>query len=342
MSDKEINYASYLKLGEGYVGPKVTGLLDCVGQLSSEPEEHLFITVHHGFEIWFKQILFDFGRIKKNFELSINNPGSVMEKKALGEMPTLIMRCRDLLRMLLGNFQIMESMGQLAFMNFRGKLTGGSGFQSLQFRLIENIFGLKEENRKGQTQFNYKEKMKPEQIERVNEAFREQNIFELTQTWLASILEKFGKQKFINSYQKSVSDMQKAGSNTEHLRCVYDENLFNELRKRDGKNPHTFRNYFTYDGFLGALLVHQLQAEPEYQIPYQIITLILDVDEAIMTWRGRHVNMVHRMIGSKPGTGGTSGYDYLSSTVSDQYKVFWDLFTMSTYVIPSVDFKITK
>jgi len=40
------------------------------------------------------------------------------------------------------------------------------------------------------------------------------------------------------------------------------------------------------------------------------------------------------MIGSKVGTGGSSGYQYLRSTVSDRYKVFLDLFNLSTFLIP--------
>lgn len=47
-----------------------------------------------------------------------------------------------------------------------------------------------------------------------------------------------------------------------------------------------------------------------------------------------HVCMVHRMIGSKAGTGGSSGYQYLRSTVSDRYKVFVDLFNLSTFLVP--------
>lgn len=61
-----------------------------------------------------------------------------------------------------------------------------------------------------------------------------------------------------------------------------------------------------------------------------------------MEWRHRHVAMVQRMIGSKMGTGGSSGYHYLRSTVSDRYKVFLDLSNLSTFlversVIPEID-----
>lgn len=45
--------------------------------------------------------------------------------------------------------------------------------------------------------------------------------------------------------------------------------------------------------------------------------------------------MVQRMIGSSAlGTGGSSGYQYLRSTLSDRYKVFVDLFNLSTFLIP--------
>lgn len=48
-----------------------------------------------------------------------------------------------------------------------------------------------------------------------------------------------------------------------------------------------------------------------------------------------HVMMVQRMIGSQQlGTGGSSGYQYLRSTLSDRYKVFLDLFNLSTFLIP--------
>ncbi len=45
--------------------------------------------------------------------------------------------------------------------------------------------------------------------------------------------------------------------------------------------------------------------------------------------------MVLRMIGAHQfGTGGSSGYQYLRTTLSDRYKVFVDLFNLSTFLIP--------
>ena len=68
-------------------------------------------------------------------------------------------------------------------------------------------------------------------------------------------------------------------------------------------------------------------------------------------WRYNHANMAQKMIGSQVGTGGSSGYYYLRSTVSDRYKVspdlpllqpplrflpkvFLDLHNMATFLLP--------
>jgi len=62
----------------------------------------------------------------------------------------------------------------------------------------------------------------------------------------------------------------------------------------------------------------------------------MDIDSLLQKWRYNHVMLVQRMLGSKQGTGGSSGYLYLRTTVSDRYKVFLDLFNLSTWLIPRV------
>ena len=75
--------------------------------------------------------------------------------------------------------------------------------------------------------------------------------------------------------------------------------------------------------------------EPRFSQPHQLLTLLMDIDSLITKWRYNHVIMVQRMIGSQQlGTGGSSGYQYLRSTLSDRYKVFLDLFNLSTFLIP--------
>ena len=66
-----------------------------------------------------------------------------------------------------------------------------------------------------------------------------------------------------------------------------------------------------------------------------LISKLIDVDELMTLWRHRHALMVHRMIGRKLGTGGSSGFSYLKAT-AERHKVFQDLFNLSTYMIPGM------
>ncbi|KHJ84414.1 hypothetical protein OESDEN_15872 [Oesophagostomum dentatum] len=84
----------------------------------------------------------------------------------------------------------------------------------------------------------------------------------------------------------------------------------------------------------GALMIYFYRDMPRFSQPYQILTYLMDIDSLFTKWRYNHVILVQRMLGSKQGTGGSSGYMYLRSTVSDKYKVFLDLFNLSTWLIP--------
>ncbi|GFN74720.1 tryptophan 2,3-dioxygenase-like [Plakobranchus ocellatus] len=86
--------------------------------------------------------------------------------------------------------------------------------------------------------------------------------------------------------------------------------------------------------FKGAILISLYNDQPRFNQPSKLLSLLMDIDSLLTKWRYNHVMMVQRMIGSKVGTGGSSGYQYLRSTVSDRYKVFLDLFNTSTYLIP--------
>ncbi|XP_070198020.1 tryptophan 2,3-dioxygenase-like [Littorina saxatilis] len=76
--------------------------------------------------------------------------------------------------------------------------------------------------------------------------------------------------------------------------------------------------------------------EPFFNQNYTFLKLLMDVEQAVWMWRSNHVMMVHRMIGKKAGTGGSTGVGYLRETQEgDRYRVFIDLFNVSTYLVPS-------
>merc|ERR1712086_988131 len=81
----------------------------------------------------------------------------------------------------------------------------------------------------------------------------------------------------------------------------------------------------------GALMIFLLRDQPKFHIPFNLLSHLQDVDQSLMTWRHNHTLVVQRVIGAKPGTGGSSGYQYLRSTVSDRYKVFKDLSNLATF-----------
>ncbi|MET0307070.1 MAG: tryptophan 2,3-dioxygenase [Sphingomonas sp.] len=61
---------------------------------------------------------------------------------------------------------------------------------------------------------------------------------------------------------------------------------------------------------------------------YQLAEKLVDIDDALATWRHKHVITVSRVIGMKPGTGGTPGVPYLESTLSK--RAFPELWTLRT------------
>jgi len=120
-----LNYASYLKLEQ---------LLN-LQEPKSKPAEHdemLFIILHQTYELWFKDLLHELDRIKILF--SGNDLfGSIH----------LFKRVRMILKTLVGQLDILETMTPLSFSSFRDRLDTASGFQSVQFRELEFVLGYK-------------------------------------------------------------------------------------------------------------------------------------------------------------------------------------------------------
>jgi tryptophan 2,3-dioxygenase len=82
-----------------------------------------------------------------------------------------------------------------------------------------------------------------------------------------------------------------------------------------------------------ALFINLYRNEPVLQLPFRLLSGLMDIDETLTHWRYRHALMVQRMIGRKVGTGGSSGHDYLRQT-AERHRIFGDLFALSTFFIP--------
>ena len=121
----DLTYSSYLKLDS---------LLD-LQEPKSDPEEHdelLFIVIHQVYELWFKQLLHEFDQI-----------GRDMSDNELFAAIAGWKRVRTMMKTLVGQLDILETMTPLSFVAFRERLETASGFQSVQFRELEFLLGYK-------------------------------------------------------------------------------------------------------------------------------------------------------------------------------------------------------
>ncbi len=121
----ELTYARYLKLDQ---------LLDLQQPQSSPPEhdETLFIVIHQVYELWFKLLLHEFGKIARDFSAG----------DLFGAIATF-KRVRMVLKTLVAQIDILETMTPMSFFAFRDRLETASGFQSEQFRELEFLLGHK-------------------------------------------------------------------------------------------------------------------------------------------------------------------------------------------------------
>jgi tryptophan 2,3-dioxygenase len=122
-----VTYSSYLKLKE---------LLELQQPLSDGPEhdETLFIIVHQVYELWFKEMLHELDYVT-----------SLLERGDAPRALHTMKRVLTILKVVVAQIDVLETMTPLEFLSFRARLESGSGFQSFQFRELEALLGLKDE-----------------------------------------------------------------------------------------------------------------------------------------------------------------------------------------------------
>ena len=81
-----------------------------------------------------------------------------------------------------------------------------------------------------------------------------------------------------------------------------------------------------------ALFIMLYRGYPILQLPFQVLNQLLEIDEQLSTWRYRHMSMVHRMIGTRIGTGGSTGKDYLSAALN-KHHLFKEIAGLTSFLI---------
>ena len=239
-------YATYLKIEE---------LLSLQQPRSPEHDEMLFIVIHQVYELWFKELLHELDRVRHLLEADEPHRAQHTLKRSL-----------TILKVMVAQLDILETMTPLEFTSFRERLDAASGFQSDQFRQIEFMLGVKSERA----------------IERFPEGSRPRTALE----------RRYREPTLWDSFLRYLS---REGYK------VPEAHLRRDVLARVEPSPD-----------LQLILITVYKRDPKNA---ELCERLVDLDEGIQEWRYRHVKMVERTIGAKPGTGGSAGAAYLRQTV---------------------------
>lgn len=307
-------------------------------------EEMLFIITHQAYELWFKQIIHELESV-----ISLFSEGKVDERN-LGTAIGRLNRVEKIMQLLIDQVSIMETMTPLDFLDFREYLFPASGFQSFQFRAVECLLGLPEMKRMTYHSQRYSSVFPKEQQETLSNIYANGTLFDWINEWLERTpFLKLDEFDFIDKYKDAVESMLKkeyaAIRASEYLTEKEKEKRVEMVGGTDSyfkailsKSNHKTlmdegKKRLSYDATIAALFINLYRDEPILQLPFQLLTNLVDIDDLMTTWRYRHAQMVMRMLGNKIGTGGSSGHDYLAETAK-RHKIFSDFHTISTLLIP--------
>ncbi len=307
-------------------------------------DEMLFIVVHQAYELWFKQILHELDRIQADFE---SNP---MADEQLGRIVHGLDRVNEILKLLIQQLDVLETMTPLDFLDFRDLLMPPSGFQSIQVRAIETRLGLRREGRLLFDERAFDDRLSQADRARLADTEARPKLLDQLDRWLGRTpFIAMGDFAFGKAYRAAVEKMLKNDAARVRASPVLTQaqrkaeaaaieaalEKFNAIFAPAGTESaggqSTWR--MSLAAVQAALFITVYRDQPVLQLPFRLLTARMDIEESLTLWRYRHALMVQRMIGVKIGTGGSSGHDYLRRTV-EAHRVFADLFQLSTYLIP--------
>ena len=335
-----IHYQDYLQLD------KIVGAQDLRSVEAGEPahDEMLFIITHQVYELWFKQIVHELHAIIDDFD-----DGKVDERN-IGISVSRLDRVLKIQGLLIEQIEVMETMTALDFLEFRSYLFPASGFQSIQFREIEILLGLRRRDRENYLDAPYDVVFNDKAKENIKNLESGENLFTLIEDWLerTPFLNWEGFD-FISQYKESVSKMfasekeailkttilseknKKARlENLEHSHSYFLQ-VLSPIKHQEQIDNGTLK--LSYKATISALMINLYREEPILWQPFNLLRKLVEVDQQFTVWRNRHAQMVMRMLGNKMGTGGSSGHKYLKKT-ADKHHVFRDFYHIATLLVP--------
>lgn len=289
-------------------------------------DEMLFIIIHQAYELWFKQIIYELKSVHGIFHKHAINDNEPDLYKAVHRLK----RISTILDVAVHQISIMETMTPLDFLDFRNLLRPASGFQSIQFKIVEALLGLRLENRHGREY--YLSQLKEEDKETIRKVEEGSSLIEEINNWLER-MPFFEDSALWKSYTGQHGDF------WADYKAAYSASLTQGEQGNVERFGHVFFDAdfakdrrFSNKAARSALFIMLYRDYPLLQTPFQLLNLLLDIDELMAMWRYRHMNMVHRVIGMRVGTGGSSGKEYLKSAL-DKHYIFAELAEMTSFLI---------
>lgn len=326
MERKPVYYGDYLQ---------VNTLLNSQHPVSFEPgntpahDEMLFIIIHQAYELWFKQILFEADAVNTTMQQPTINDNTP-------ELQTVVHRLNrvvTILKLLVQQIDVMETMTPMDFLDFRDLLRPASGFQSWQFKTLEAKLGLRYEDRFGQEY--YTSQLKKEDVGIIKDAEHGRSLLSLVNEWL----ERFPFFDDEKAWQQFTVQHTEVGVHP--YWSTYKQIYSDGLADAEKGNMTAFNRIFIEgkeEGQLSAkasraaLFIMLYRGYPILHLPFELLNVLLEIDEQLSTWRYRHMNMVHRIIGTRIGTGGSSGKDYLKAAL-DKHYIFKEIAQLTSFLI---------
>jgi tryptophan 2,3-dioxygenase len=257
-----LSYGEYLQLDK---------ILGAQKPLTYEHDEMMFIIVHQSSELWMRLMLHELRGVLECVRRDDLDPSFKM-----------LTRVSHVQTQLISTWDVLSTMTPFEYSAFRNALGRSSGFQSVQYRMLEFLLGNKH----------------PQMVE----------------------------------VHKRDPEATAALQSTLEAPSIYDEALRLLSRRgygipedyltRDFKQP-----YVASKQVAGAWLGVYHNAEKDWDL-YELAERLVDLDQKFQLWRCHHLKTVERIIGYKPGTGGTGGVSYLAKAL--ELKFFPELWQIRT------------
>ncbi|XP_073088642.1 tryptophan 2,3-dioxygenase isoform X3 [Manis javanica] len=258
-------------------------------------DEHLFIITHQAYELWFKQILWELDSVREIFQ-----NGHVRDERNMLKVVTRMHRVTVILKLLVQQFSVLETMTALDFNDFREYLSPASGFQSLQFRLLENKIGVLQSLRVPYNRRHYRDNFRGEENELLLKSEQEKTLLQLVEAWLErtpglephgfnfwgkfekniveGLEEEFRRIQAKEESEEKEEQMAEFQKQKEVLLSLFDEKRHEHLLSKGERR-------LSYRALQGALMIYFYREEPRFQIPFQLLTSLMDIDTLMTKWR---------------------------------------------------------